>query len=324
MDKKISVIVPVYNVEHYVGPCLDSLLAQTYSNLEILVVDDGSTDHSGIICDKYAEKDSRIRVVHQVNGGAANAKNTALRLATGELLAFADSDDLVEPDAYAYMVAQLEKYDADVVQCGFYNLYTDHKQLHTDSAETCIYNTAEYLKRYTVDWTCGLLWDKLYHRRLFDGIFFEEGHKIDDEFFTYRGIMNAEKIVYLPTPVYNYRMRKSSVMSSKSSKEQIVLDRLAFASIRRKYVLTAFPELKNCYDEHYSNFLLLLLRDTSATKESIELTRQHISSFLSERPSPAVGLRMKFQLYRTLYSKMQSPTSSISDSSEVDLASYFN
>lgn len=301
MNEKISVIVPVYNVEAYVGACLDSLLGQTYSNLEILVVDDGSTDRSGVICDEYAKRDSRIHVVHQPNGGAASAKNTALRLATGELLAFADSDDLVEPDAYAYMVEQLHSYDADVVQCSFYNLYTDHKQLHSASEQPRIFDTTAYLKNYTIDWTCGLLWDKLYRRSLFLNIFFEEGHKIDDEFFTYRGMMNAKKIVSLPVPVYNYRMRKSSVMSSDSSKKQIVIDRLTVSSVRREQVLASYPALKSSYDDHFANFLLLNLHDPNATEESITLAKQHIHTFLAEKPAPKISLRMKFQLYRALH-----------------------
>lgn len=323
MDEKISVIVPVYNVEAYVGPCLDSLLNQTYSNLEILVVDDGSTDCSGIICDEYAEKDARIHVVHQANGGAASAKNTALRLATGELLAFADSDDIVETDAYTYMVEQLHIYNADVVQCGFYNFYSDHRELHEVSDQPHIFDTEEYLKKYTEDWTCGLLWDKLYRKKLFDGIFFETGHKIDDEFFTYRGVMNAKKIAYLPKPVYNYRMRKSSVMSSESSKKQIVLDRLAFASTRRTDVLAVFPSLKDCYDDHYANFLLLLLCDPNATEKSAQLIKKHIKLFLSEKPAPAISLRMKIQLYRALSHKSkQIEVSSFSDS-KTKFTSYF-
>ncbi len=322
MEEKISVIVPVYNVEAYVGACLDSLLVQTYSNLEILVVDDGSTDRSGEICDEYANRDPRIHVVHQANGGAANAKNTALRLATGELLAFADSDDLVEPTAYSYMAEQLHTLDADVVQCGFYKLYTDGEKLYPASEQPRIFDTAGYLKNYTTDWTCGLLWDKLYRRKLFDGIFFEEGHRIDDEFFTYLGIMNAKKIVRFPKPVYQYRMRKSSVMSSDASKKQIVLDRLAAASARRKNVLARFPGLKPDYDEHLANFLLILLHDPSGSEESIRQTKEHIRSFLSEKPAPAVSFRMKLQLRRALHSRIKAALDTAS--SDKKLTFYFN
>ena len=113
---KISVIVPVYNVEPYLIECLESIINQTYRDLEIILIDDGSTDKSGDICEEYAKKDDRIIVIHQSNQGSASAKNAGLRKASGEYLAFVDSDDFLQEDAYEFMVRQLEEYHADIIQ----------------------------------------------------------------------------------------------------------------------------------------------------------------------------------------------------------------
>ena len=121
----ISVIVPIYKVEKYIDDCIRSLTRQTYPNLQILLADDGSPDQCGAICDRYAAADSRILVLHLKNGGAAAARNAALRAATGEYIAFVDGDDYLEPDAFANLVQTLEATGADVVQSSFRNTYAD-------------------------------------------------------------------------------------------------------------------------------------------------------------------------------------------------------
>ena len=189
MKDVISVIVPVYNVAAYLPECLDSILSQDYDKLEVILIDDGSTDDSGAICDAYARRDGRIRVIHQKNGGAAAAKNAGLRAATGEYLSFADSDDFLEPGAYAYMLALLKENDADIVRCAFQNRFRTRTEQWLAGEDRCVMEGKAFLVRFTTDWTCGLLWNKLYKRALFDGIFFEEGHKIDDEYFTYQGVI---------------------------------------------------------------------------------------------------------------------------------------
>lgn len=273
MRKLISVIIPVYNVEKYLIECLDSVVYQTYKDLEIILIDDGSSDSSPEICNRYMEKDSRIQVIHQKNGGAANAKNTGLRVATGEYLAFLDSDDFLEPDAYEYMLKEIEKEEADVIQCSFRNIYLNGSESIVVLSEKQEFSSSEYLARFTQDWTCGLLWDKLYKRSLFENIYFEEGHKIDDEYFTYQGIINAKKIIHDPAIVYNYRKRNSSVMLSPKSQRRIVLDRVDYLTKRRQKVCDAFPELKSVFDKHYYNMLVILLKDSGSSLDSVQLIR---------------------------------------------------
>ena len=121
----ISVIIPVYNVEEYLDDCLTSVLAQTYSNLEILLINDGSTDNSGVICDKYAQTDSRIKVFHKENGGVSSARNIGLENATGQYIAFVDPDDWIEPNMYETIITQFEKSDVDAVFCGYWENFSD-------------------------------------------------------------------------------------------------------------------------------------------------------------------------------------------------------
>lgn len=292
MNRVISVIIPVYNVAAYLPQCLDSVLSQSYSDLQVIVIDDGSTDTSGAICDEYAAKDPRVVVIHQKNGGAAAAKNAGLRVATGKYLSFVDSDDYLEPDAYAHMVVQLEVSDADVIQCSFCNVFPDKMVLHAVQGEQTEFMCVQYLERYTKDWTCGLLWDKLYVRSIFDGIFFEEGHKIDDEYFTYRGIMNARKIVRNNFVVYNYRKRRSSVMYSPESGKQIVKDRIDYLSKRRINVIARFPELREAFDRHFVEMMVILSRDPLATKESNTMIKHQMRTYFKEKNHTPIDIRL--------------------------------
>lgn len=310
MINTISVIIPVYNVGRYLSQCLESVLNQSYQELEVILIDDGSTDRSGEICDFYAQKDGRVRVIHQNNGGAASAKNVGLRIATGEYLSFVDSDDYLEGDVYAYMIEQLEKYQADVIQCGFRNIYCDHsiKCLTLDSFVE--FSKIDYLRRFTTDWTCGLLWDKLYRRKLFEEIWFEEGHKIDDEFFTYQGIMNADKIIYSPKIIYNYRKRKSSVVQQQESQQKIVLDKLDYLKKRREKIIANYPELKQEFDYHFLSMLAILSKDVAATQDSIRISRNMLKDYFSTGKSCKIDLSLRKQLFllqhRTIANILQS------------------
>lgn len=283
MNGLISVIVPVYNVAAYLPECMESILSQDHTNLEVILIDDGSTDASGAICDEYAKKDSRIRVIHQKNAGAAAAKNAGLRAVSGEYLSFVDSDDFLEPGAYSHMLQLLQEHQADAVQCAFRDVFRNRRTDRCVDRECGGVSGKEYLARYTRDWTCALLWDKLYRRALFDGIFFEEGHRIDDEYFTYQGIMNARKVYCDNWVVYNYRKRGSSVMCSPQSGARILRDRVDSLSKRRVKVGSRFPELKKLFDEHFLEAMILLSRDANGTPESIELIQDRLKAYFREK-----------------------------------------
>lgn len=292
MNGLISVIVPVYNVAAYLPECVESILGQDYGKLEVILIDDGSADDSGTICDEFAARDYRIRVIHQKNGGAASAKNAGLRAATGEYLSFVDSDDFLEPGVYSHMVGLLAEYGADVVQCAYRDVYRDKTVDRIAKPGRRELDGKDYLASFLRDWTCGLLWDKMYRRDLFQNIFFEEGHKIDDEYFTYQGIMNASKVVCDDRIVYNYRKRRSSVMYSPESGRQILLDRIDFTAKRRKKVVSRFPELRRVYDEHFLESMIYLSREKHGSPESIERLRLELRAYFREKGHtiPKIGL----------------------------------
>ena len=218
----LSVVIPVYNVEAYLSRCVDSVLDQTYDSLEIILVNDGSTDASGAICDAYAEKDSRVRVIHKENGGLSSARNTGLDAATGEYIAFLDSDDWVESDAYEHMLAVMEKYEVKLVCGGRYDV--DGR-----SGERKIGLCPKKEERITGEELAGriFLWDncdssacdKLYHRSLLDGFRYPEGRVCEDVPVTYRIALQAGCVAMSDRPFYNYYHRPGSIsMSSFSEK----------------------------------------------------------------------------------------------------------
>jgi len=307
MNEVISVIIPVYNVAQYLPQCLESVISQNYDKLEIILVDDGSTDQSGKICDLYAEQDKSIIVVHQSNGGSAAAKNHALEIASGMYLAFLDADDYLEPNSYSRMISYMNHYAADVVQGNFRYVYTNGTEEKKPLFQFKEFDTEEYLKEYTTDWTCALLWDKLYKRSLFTNIFFEEGHVVDDEFFTYQGIMNAKKIIQVSDFVYNYRKRKSSVTSIEAYQSRIINDKLSYLESRRKAVSRKFPSLQKYYEIHYLNMILLLTREPYLTEDNILLIKEKINSFFKEkRKNERISIQLLFSIKKIQYSSIKS------------------
>lgn len=296
MKEIISVIVPVYNVETYLPECVESLLGQTYPHLEIILIDDGSTDGSGAICDEFAARDSRIRVIHQQNGGAAAAKNAGLRIATGTYLAFLDSDDKLVVDAYAHLLELMDSHGADAVQGGFCNWYLDGEAEQFTFPGVQEYTAEQYLARYTTDWTSGLLWDKLFRRSLFDGIYFVEGNKIDDEFFTYRGMMNAVKVVQTPKILCCYRQRSSGVMLSPASAQRIVMDKLSYLPLRRGHVIERFPNLQPAFDLNYLSTMLELSSSPFATEKSLRRTKHLLRQYFREKGRTLPGKGLLFRL----------------------------
>lgn len=213
----ISVIVPVYNVESYLPRCVDSLLTQTYENLEIILVDDGSQDASGSICDRYAGKDARIRVIHKENGGLSSARNAGLDAASGEYIGFVDSDDWMEPDAYAVMLGLMEKYDAQLVCAGRYDVNAATGQSTVGLCpvqEECISGEALAGRIFLFDNCDSSACDKLYRRELLDGLRYPEGRVCEDMPVTYRVALRAERVVMCDKPVYNYFHRAGSITQS--------------------------------------------------------------------------------------------------------------
>ena len=209
----ISVIVPVYRVERYLDRCIQSITEQTYANLEILLVDDGSPDGSGEICDRWAEKDSRIRVIHKENAGAGAARNTALDMAKGEIIAFVDSDDYLHPNLYSHLYGLMDD-GVDIAECEIG--ITEDDDLAMDDgtgADILICETEDALRLHIQDEIFRQTPpNKLYRRDCVGAIRFPEGNLIDDEFFTYRVLGNARKLAHSSACMYAYRQQSGSAM----------------------------------------------------------------------------------------------------------------
>ena len=218
----ISVIVPVYNVEAYLPKCVDSILAQTYKTLEIILVEDGTKDSSGKICDEYAKKDSRIRVVHKENGGLSSARNAGMDIARGDYFGFVDSDDWIEPEFYETMLSAAQKHDADLVCCGRFDVdgVTGEKTVGLCHPKEEVISAMEMLGRVFVWDNCdSAAWDKLYRRELFDEIRYPLGVYSEDVAIFYKLMEKANRVALVPKPMYNYLHRENSITTAKLSEK---------------------------------------------------------------------------------------------------------
>lgn len=215
----ISIIIPVYNVEKYLRECIDSVLAQTYKELEIILVDDGSKDNSGAICDEYAKLDKRIKVIHQKNRGLSGARTAGQEIARGKFITFIDSDDWVREDMMEVLYHDIKYYDADISCIAFEMVYDDGTSVKgTSVTETQILDRVKALECYLFDGyigpcICGKLWKK----DLWNGIRCPEGKLFEDQYTTYKLLDKANKIIFNPESKYYYRKHDSSIGHSRFS-----------------------------------------------------------------------------------------------------------
>ena len=214
-ELKLSVIVPVYNVEKYLKECVDSLLSQTRMPDEIILVDDGSIDSSGTICDEYAGKNEFIKVIHKKNGGLSSARNAAIDIVLGNVLSFVDSDDWVEPRMFEILLNNMSKYDADMSECGFCNQYEGHHVIKSTEVpsqyEIEIFHGKDVLKAFHADFSA---WNKIYRSSLFKDIRYPVGKLYEDARTTYKLAYLAKTATRIKLPLYNYRHRAQSIMTS--------------------------------------------------------------------------------------------------------------
>lgn len=245
---KLSIVVPVYNVEQWLPETIESLLAQTFRDFELILVNDGSTDGSAKVCDRYAAIDNRVRVVHQKNAGVSVARNVGLREAKGEYIGFTDSDDIAEADMYAVMLKLAYEHGADIVQCQHDRecvSVTNHR-----SGDVVTMDGQEFVRRIFVktggDYTNQVaLWSKIYRRELFEGIVFPAGRVYEDEQETYKLCLKAKRIVETPDVLYHYIKRENSIITGISAKK--MLDKQQALLDRMNYLPSRIPDLeKEC------------------------------------------------------------------------------
>lgn len=258
----ISLIVPVYNAEKFLPRCLESIKNQSYREMEIILVNDGSTDRSGLICDEYAQKDKRFKVIHKKNGGVSSARNAALSIVSGRYIGFVDPDDWIEPIMFEKLHELIQKNQADIAICGYIKENTDGDILQETVAPSIkVLNRTEVLNSILdLNGFRGFLWNKLFSSKLFHKNFemnFDENiHFCEDLLFCCKAILNAENIVYDSTPYYHYIIHDNNASKAKYSlKKLTALD--ALENIIR--LLNIDDVDKRKYKSYYAHMNISLL-----------------------------------------------------------------
>lgn len=275
MKPLITIIVPIYKVEPFIHRCIDSILAQTYTKLEIILVDDGSPDNCGTICDEYAEKDNRIIVIHKTNGGLSDARNAGIAIAKGEYIGFVDSDDYIEPFMYEKLLQAALAHDTKLSMCAFFCEHDDGSldELNEVQLLQDTVMTAEELFVKLSEgngWFFTVAWNKLYHKSLLNPSFYPKGKYHEDEFTIAQLLWGAQKVTCISDKCYHYiYLRKGSITGSNTDlrhldalealyqrccfyhsigKDQFMIeDRAYFFTMLEKYAVTPgndTPEMK--------------------------------------------------------------------------------
>lgn len=245
MSELITIVVPVYNVENYIERCVKSLINQTYKNLEIILVDDGSTDNSGKLCDKYTKENERIRVIHKKNGGLSDARNVGIDNAKGEYIAFVDSDDWIPIAAIETLYSYITKFNVDIVSGNMVEVFSDYpKNSDKNKSMYKIFNTEEALENMLylhgiTNSACG----KLYKLSLFNNIRFPVGKLYEDLGTTYKIYAKSKKNIFIDYTVYYYFQNQNSIMHYNYSNRR--LEGIPFAEDICNFLLQKFPNIIN-------------------------------------------------------------------------------
>ena len=250
--EKISIIVPVYNVEKYLEKCLKSIISQTYKNLEIIVVNDGSIDNSLEICKKFEKIDKRIKVIDKENGGLSDARNAGLKIATGDYIGFVDSDDYIAEDMFETLGKLLKEHNAEISIVSYYEMM-DNRLLDVQKDGTLdIMNKEEAIKELLIDKKIqSYAWNKLFKKEIFEGIIFPTGKNFEDIATTLLLFEKADKIVRLEEPKYFYLRRNDSIVGIRNYKTY--LDYIEVIIDKYNYLKGKYPSI-----EEYNEYNLII------------------------------------------------------------------
>lgn len=271
----ISIIVPVYNVEMYLEKCIESILGQTFENFELILVDDGSSDNSAIICDEYSKKDKRIKVIHKENGGLSSARNIGLDLAKGEYIGFVDSDDFISPNMFNELYNMIIKNNYDLAICNFLPVKQGELVFNTyiESNSVEEFEGSEILNQLYGPQNVQFVvaWNKLYKKELFNELRYEVGKLCEDEYIIHRILYKCKKVIYSSEIMYYYTQRENSIMSTVSAK------RIIDVSEALEDRINFFKEMK-CFSLYqkavntYVHFVILECRKASDSKIKLVLS----------------------------------------------------
>ena len=312
----ISVIIPIYNVEKYLCRCLDSIISQSYKDLEIILVDDGSPDNSPSICDSYARNDNRIKVIHKTNGGLSAARNTGLKYAMGDFISFIDSDDYIEPKMYEILFNLITKFDSDISMCGCNVISENGDLLYVDQfRDGSIFHGSGLLDEIILPLKTAS-WNKLYRRSSIQSCFFPEGRiHGEDLVFMMQFVSDKTSLVTSSYNGYNYIKRENSITTSSFNKRafdevwckdtaySLVLEK--FPSFNRRALLWSFNARLNLIRKMYfSNTILDYISVIEDYKIWLSDNYTKLSSLLCFKIKFEYVLIIKFPSFYKFYNKL--------------------
>ena len=323
----ISVVIPVYNVERYLERCVASVRDQTYRNLEILLVDDGSPDRCGAMCDDFAKADERVRALHKKNGGLSDARNFGIEAASGEYVAFVDSDDFIEPDMMEVLLRLIQQYGADIATCGVYNCYPDKTTLlYERMEEGCVDGATAFGYILEGKRIPATICNKLLSRPLLETLRFPVGRLYEDAFFTADLMPLVHKAAYTTEPKYHYFHRAGSITTTRFKSKD--MDIVAAYDKTRELVERDYPSLTRLADFRclWAHFVvldrMLATQDYRSFPEFAPVVRylkKHAFSaasnphFTKGRRVAALTLWCSLPLYRRMMLRYQNQVAGESD-----------
>lgn len=279
IDELISIIVPVYNVEKYLQKCVGSIINQTYQNIEIILIDDGSTDNSGKVCEELKDRDSRIRVIHKENGGLSSARNKGISVAKGRYLGFIDSDDYIEKEMFGSLYEAIKRTGKDVACCGrIVDIFGEYSNTEFSLAQEQVFTKTEAIKEVlyleTIDVSAC---DKLYKRELFKEIRYPEGKISEDAAVIFEILEASNGVVHVGKPFYHYVFRNNSITKSKySEKKYDVINNLKKTQI---FIENNHPELVKCFNAYCAISTSALIIDMAQDKEAKRKYKDHYKEY---------------------------------------------
>ena len=316
----ISVIVPIYKVEPYLRRCVDSILAQTYHDIEVILVDDGSPDNCPEMCDEYAAQDERIKVIHKANGGLSSARNVGLDAASGDWVSFIDSDDWIEPDMYEILLQNAENANAEISVGGVNDELVDHDRVivtkttyHGALKQETLSPTEAMARYFTTSWAA---WDKIYRKELFQTIRFPVGEINEDEAIVLKLLDTCTAVSYTNQVFYHYIHRAQSITTSAFSEKKLAWYRHCQDNLR--WIQQYHPELAAFADKRLCSSILWTLREIALSPQNFDEIagslqqdiRSNYHKFFkcalsrSERRRLLVLRFLPFQIYQRIEQKM--------------------
>ena len=295
-EELITIIIPIYKVEKYLKRCINSIINQTYKNLEIILVDDGSPDNCGKICDEYEKKDKRIKVIHKENGGLSDARNIGINKARGNLISFVDSDDYIENDCIEILYRNMKNNDCDISICSYQSFYDEIKLKH-EKEKIIILNNEEALENllYQKNTTTSA-WAKLYKADLFKNIRYPKGKICEDLDTTYKLFEKSKKIVISSLEKYYYFQREDSIINSKFSKKR--MDAIDYTKDILKLIRNKYPNiLQSAYNRLFMEAIFIIIQ---IPKNEHKKEQHQLKQIIKELRLPVLKDKKSKKAYRVI------------------------